>query len=110
MMVILLAIIQLKGTIMKKYVIYSYIVIAVVIFGLFKLWRSECYKTDQLEAQNSALTLELNSVKEILSKKETIISDQNNKYNVLLDSIKYTECESLPVSETLLKAAKELQE
>ena len=74
------------------------------------MWRSVSHQNVELQQNIENLTASLNAIQITLQEKQEVITQQDKKYRELLNSIQYNECENLPVSETLLKAAKELQE
>lgn len=95
---------------MNKFLGGIAIVLAFIGFVFFFMWRNVTVKNTALTAQNSALTEQITQIEKTLTERETVISEQNKKYQALLNSIKYNDCENLPVSTTLLEAAKELQQ
>ncbi len=87
--------------------IISILLVVGVVF--FFMWKSVYTKNQQLTIENNNLTTQIESIQATLSEREAIIREQDKKYRDLINSINYNECENLPVSETLLEAAKELQ-
>jgi vacuolar-type H+-ATPase subunit E/Vma4 len=88
--------------------ISGFLALLLVIF--FLMWRSVSHQNVELQQNIENLTASLNAIQITLQEKQEVITQQDKKYRELLNSIQYNECENLPVSETLLKAAKELQE
>ena len=84
-------------------------ILSVVGVVFFFMWKSVYTKNQQLTIENNNLTTQIESIQATLSEREAIIREQDKKYRDLINSINYNECENLPVSETLLEAAKELQ-
>ena len=87
--------------------IISILLAASVVF--FFMWKGVYTKNQQLTIENNNLTARIESIQTTLSERDAIIQAQDKKYRDLINSINYNDCENLPVSETLLEAAKELQ-
>lgn len=94
---------------MKKILIGATAVFGIIAFALFMMYRNVSQKNDELQHTVEELTASLTTVQETLQEKIQIIDKQNKKYQEILSSIEYNECENLPVSTTLVEAAKELQ-
>lgn len=84
-------------------------ILAIGVFSLFLMYRTVSNQNEELRIAVSALTSQLSSTRETLREKMQVIETQNKKYQEILNSIEYNECENLPVSPTLVKAAKDLQ-
>lgn len=94
---------------MKKILITIISILAVLLVILFTMWRNTTKENVSLCEQNANLTAQIERIQHSLVEKEKTIAEQNKKYQEILNSIKYNECENLPVSTTLVEAAKELQ-
>lgn len=94
---------------MKKILIGATAVFGLLAFSFFLMYRNVANQNEELRTAVSALTANLTSMRETLQEKIQIIDKQNKKYQEILSSIEYNECENLPVSTTLVEAAKELQ-
>ena len=94
---------------MKKYLLGIIGILLAIVFALFLMWRTVSNENSRLEQANAALTANLTAMQHTLSQKLEIIDKQNKKYQEILNSIEYNECENLPVSVELVNAAKELQ-
>ena len=94
---------------MNKILMYIVGTLGILLTIFFFLWRNTSIKNEQLCEVNSQLTAQLESMQQIIAEKEQMISQQNQHYQEILNSIEYNECENLPVSTNLVKAAKELQ-
>lgn len=94
---------------MNKVLIGISAVLAFASFALFLMYRTVSNQNVELRSKVSALTSQLSSTRETLREKLQVIETQNKKYQEILNSIEYNDCESLPVSPTLVEAAKELQ-
>lgn len=94
---------------MKKALIGIIAVLAILLGILFVMWRNTTKENVSLCEQNTNLTAQIEMMRNTLVEKEKVISEQNKKYQEILNSIEYNECENLPVSITLVEAAKELQ-
>ena len=94
---------------MNKILVYAVGVLGILLTIFFFLWRNTSIKNTQLCEINSQLTEQLTSMQKIIAEKEQTIAQQNQHYQEILNSIEYNECENLPVSTNLVKAAKELQ-
>lgn len=95
---------------MNRYLIGAVGILGLLLTIFFFMWRNTSLQNRELRTQISTITATLDSTKNALQEKMAALSQQNQKYQTLLSSIKYNECEDQPVSETLLKAAKELQQ
>ena len=95
---------------MNRILVSATVILGLLLVIFFFMWRNVSLKNESLTSQNSALTAQIEKIENTLIERDTVISEQNKKYQALLNSIKYNDCENLPVSETLLQAAKELQE
>lgn len=94
---------------MKKILLTVISILVVLLTILFVMWRNTTKENVSLCEQNANLTAQIERISQTLQEKEKTISDQNRKYQQILNSIKYNECENLPVSVELVEAAKELQ-
>lgn len=94
---------------MNKVLIYAVGILGILVTTFFFMWRNTSIKNNQLCEVNSQLTAQLTQMQQIIAEKEQVISQQNQHYQEILNSIEYNEYENLPVSENLVKAAKELQ-
>ena len=94
---------------MNKVLIGISTILAFASFGLFLMYRTVLNQNVELRSAVSALTSQLSATRETLREKMQVIETQNKKYQEILNSIEYNDCESLPVSPTLVKAAKDLQ-
>lgn len=94
---------------MKKVFIGIVSVLSVLLVILFVMWRNTTKENVQLCEQNSLLSEQIARISATLKERDATIIEQNKKYQEILNSIEYTECESLPVSPALVEAAKELQ-
>ena len=91
-------------------ILYTIItILSVLLTILFVMWRNTTRENVSLNEQNSYLSAQIEKVNHTLIEKDATISAQNKKYQEVLNSIKYNDCENLPVSVTLVEAAKELQ-
>ncbi len=84
-------------------------VLAALLLALFFMYRSVSKENTKLEIANQTLTANLTAIQNTLNEKLAVIDKQNKRYQEVINSIQYNECESLPVSPTLVEAAKELQ-
>lgn len=94
---------------MNKVLLTALAVVTAIMVALFFMLRSANTKNAQLCEENSSLTARIEMMQKTLTEKESVITEQNKKYNEIMESIKYNDCENLPVSADLLNAAKELQ-
>ena len=94
---------------MKKILFTIIAILATLLTILFVMWRNTTKENVSLCEQNASLTAQIERIQNSLVEKEKTIAEQNKKYQEILNSIEYTECENLPVSPTLVEAAKELQ-
>ena len=94
---------------MNKILIGISTILAFVSFALFLMYRTVSNQNVELRSAVSALTSQLSSTRETLREKMQVIEAQNKKYQEIIASIEYNDCENLPVSTTLVEAAKELQ-
>lgn len=94
---------------MKKIFIGIISVLSILLVILFVMWKNTTKENVSLCEQNANLTAQIERINQSLIEKEKTIAEQNKKYQEILNSIEYTECENLPVSPTLVEAAKELQ-
>ena len=88
--------------------ITAILLIATTVF--FFMWKNVYTKNQQLIIENNNLKTQIEMVQTTLSERDAMIQAQDKKYHELMNSIKYNDCENLPVSETLLNAAKGLQQ
>ena len=94
---------------MNKILTTVCIILGILLVVFFFMWKNVSDKNTELNQQNQNLENQISTITETLAKKDEIIKNQDKKYQELINSIEYNECESLPVSPTLLDAAKELQ-
>ena len=94
---------------MNKILIGISTILAFASFSLFLMYRTVSNQNVELRSAVSALTSQLSSTRETLREKMKVIETQNKKYQEIINSIEYNDCENLPVSATLVKAAKDLQ-
>lgn len=94
---------------MNRILTTSLAIVSAIMVVLFFMLRSANVKNAELTAQNNSLTAHITMMQKTISEKDSVINAQNKKYNEIIESIKYNDCENLPVSESLLNAAKELQ-
>ena len=94
---------------MNKVLTYAVGILTIIGVTFFFMWRNTSIKNDQLCEVNTQLTKQLASMQQIIAEKEEMLAQQNQHYQDVLNSIEYNECENLPVSTNLVKAAKELQ-
>ena len=94
---------------MNKVLIGISTILAFASFSLFLMYRTVSNRNAELNLAVNALTSQLSATRETLKEKMEVISEQNKKYQEILNSIEYNDCENLPVSATLVKAAKDLQ-
>lgn len=94
---------------MKKILFTIISILVVLLVILFTMWRNTTKENVSLCEQNANLSAQIERIQNSLVEKEKTIAEQNKKYQEILNSIDYTECENLPVSPTLVEAAKELQ-
>lgn len=85
-------------------------VFAFLLVIFFFMWRNVSIENHSLTQENSELSTKIEQVQTTLKERDNVITEQNKKYQNLLNSINYNECENLPVSTTLIQAAKELQQ
>lgn len=94
---------------MNKILTTVCVILGILLVVFFFMWKNVSDKNTELNQQNQNLANQISTITETLAKKDEIIKNQDKKYQELINSIEYNECESLPVSPTLLDAAKELQ-
>lgn len=94
---------------MKKVFVGIISILSILVITLFIMWRNTTKENVSLCEQNTLLSEQLNKIEAIIKEKEAVITAQNKKYQEILNSIQYNDCENLPVSATLVEAAKELQ-
>ena len=94
---------------MKKVFVGIISILSILVITLFVMWRNTTKENVSLCEQNTLLSEQLNKIEAIIKEKEAIITAQNKKYQEILNSIQYNDCENLPVSATLVEVAKELQ-
>lgn len=94
---------------MNKILTTVCVILGILLVVFFFMWKNVSDKNTELNQQNQNLENQISTITETLTKKDEIIKNQDKKYQELINSIEYNECESLPVSPTLLDAAKELQ-
>lgn len=95
---------------MKKILFTIISVLVVLVTILFVMWRNTSKENASLCEQNANLTAQIEQINQSLVEKEKSIQAQNKKYHEIINSIKYNDCENLPVSKELVEAAKELQQ